>query len=83
MAIELTGPQQQALDAQQEQPLRVVDPRTLAAYVLLPAPLYDRVRELLDQEEDRALREAWQQTAATARRNWLSDNPVSRLTARG
>ena len=49
MTIELTQEQQQAIDALGEPP-RVVDPRTKAQYVLIPAEDYEAVREALDEE---------------------------------
>ena len=51
MSIQLTPQQQQALDAQGGgHPRPVIDPRTNAAYVLVPEGDYDAVRELLDEE---------------------------------
>lgn len=56
MPIELTKQQQQALDSLRETP-RVVDPRTGAADVLVPAADYETVREVLeDEERQRAIR---------------------------
>ena len=45
--IELTEPQQQALDTAPSPP-RVVDPRTNRTYVLVAVELYDRLKNLLD-----------------------------------
>ena len=57
MSIELTDQQQHAVDALGEKPARLVDPRTNAAYVLLPAEIYESVREILDDEkQQKALR---------------------------
>jgi hypothetical protein len=57
MPIELTEQQQRTLDAAQEVPLTVVDPRTNAAYVLIPAGDYEAVREVLeDDRQQRAIR---------------------------
>ncbi len=50
--IELTSAQHDALSATHVQPVRVVDPRNNAAYVLLPAAQYDTVREILDDERE-------------------------------
>ncbi len=50
MPIELTKQQQQSLDTAAEVPPRVVDPRTSASYVLIPAGDYEAVREVLDDE---------------------------------
>jgi hypothetical protein len=57
MPIELTEQQQQCLDAADELPPRVVDPRTRTAYVLISAREYETVREILEDEtEQRAIR---------------------------
>lgn len=50
MSIELTAQQQQALDLQAEAPLRVIDPRSNAAYYLIPAEDYEALREQLEEE---------------------------------
>ena len=50
MGIELTEQQQRALDSTEQEPPRVVDPRTNAHYVLIPESDYDSVRELLEEE---------------------------------
>lgn len=51
MTIQLTPQQQQMLDNHEGQLPRVVDPRTNAAYVLVPEEDYNEIREVL--EEDR------------------------------
>lgn len=51
----------EAVRTSEDQPLRLTDPETNSEYVLLPAELYDQVRELfyehstLTQDERRAL----------------------------
>jgi hypothetical protein len=50
MDIQLTPQQQQALDAQAEGLPRVIDPRTNAAYILVPETDYETMRELLEDE---------------------------------
>jgi hypothetical protein len=50
MSIVLTEQQQQALDVQAEQPARIIDPRSNAAYYLVAAPDYELIRELLEEE---------------------------------
>lgn len=63
MPIELTEQQQRALDTLGETPAQVIDPRTTAAYVLVPVSDYEEFREWLDDErQQRAMR-------AVARRN--------------
>jgi PHD/YefM family antitoxin component YafN of YafNO toxin-antitoxin module len=57
MAIPLTKEQQQAIDSAGATPPQVVDPRTSAAYVLIPADEYETVREALAEERrQRAIR---------------------------
>jgi hypothetical protein len=50
MAIRLTEQQQRALDSTDAQPPEVVDPRTNAAYVLIPLTEYEAVREIVEDE---------------------------------
>ena len=51
MGIELTREQQEALDHHGRRPQRVVDPRTQAAYILVPEEEYTAMRQLLDDEQ--------------------------------
>lgn len=50
MNIQLTPQQQQTLDAQAQGLPCVIDPRSNAAYVLVPEADYETVRELLAEE---------------------------------
>ena len=57
MAIRLTEQQQHALDSTDAQPPQVVDPRTNAAYVLIPLSDYQAVSEIVeDERRQRAIR---------------------------
>jgi len=57
MAIQLTEPQQKALDLAGPAPPEVIDPRTNSTYVLVPTEDYETVREILDDERrQRAIR---------------------------
>lgn len=59
MAIHLTEQQQRALDSTNAELPRVVDPRTNAAYVLIPLTEYEAVREIVeDERRQRAIRKA-------------------------
>ncbi len=49
MAIEVTREQLHAAD---QAPVRVTDPETQREYVLVPAGLYDRLHEIVDDEFD-------------------------------
>jgi hypothetical protein len=50
MTIELTPEQQEAMEQQGRGPQRVVNPRTRAAYVLVPEYEYAEMRKLLEDE---------------------------------
>ena len=50
MSIALTPEQQQAIDTSPEHLLCLTDPRTSAAYVLMPADQYESVRDVLEDE---------------------------------
>jgi len=57
MVIELTEQQQRALDSAGSTPPQVVDPRTEAEYVLIPAAEYESVREIIeDERQQKAIR---------------------------
>lgn len=57
MAIRLTQQQQQALDSTDAELPQVVDPRTNAAYVLIPVTEYEAFREIVeDEKRQRAIR---------------------------
>jgi hypothetical protein len=53
--IELTEQQQQAVDTNPE--LRLIDPRTQKAYVLVGADVYERFRGLLAEDEGLDMRQ--------------------------
>ena len=50
MSIPFTLQQQQALDQQGNELPRMIDPRTNAAYVLVPEAEYESIRDLLEDE---------------------------------
>ncbi|MCI0465350.1 MAG: hypothetical protein L0Z62_51170 [Gemmataceae bacterium] len=52
--IELTEQQQQHLAERHEYPPRVFNPRTQETFVLLHAEMYERVRAILEEEDDLA-----------------------------
>src|SRR5437867_4080275 len=51
MSLELSEEQRRALDASPEAPLRLIDPRTREAYVLLRADQYENLRTLLPDND--------------------------------
>jgi hypothetical protein len=57
LPIRLTEQQQRVLDATDAQPPQVIDPRTNAAYALIPLTEYEAVREIVeDERRQRAIR---------------------------
>ena len=57
MTIQLTEEQQRAVDSEGAPFTQVVDPRTRAAYVLIPVDDYETVREiLLDERQQKSIR---------------------------
>ena len=50
MSIQLTPQQQKVLDSQEDDPPRVIDPRTNTSYILLREADYESIRELLEDE---------------------------------
>jgi len=52
MTPEMNEELQQAIDAQSSSPPRVVDPRTKKAYVLVAAEQYERIKALLEQDDN-------------------------------
>ena len=65
MSIQLTEEQQQAMDSAGAQPPQVVDPRTGAAYILVPVEDYETVREVLGEERgQKAIRKVALRNAA-------------------
>jgi acyl-CoA reductase-like NAD-dependent aldehyde dehydrogenase len=75
MAIELSVPQLQALDAQRGEMLRIVDPRNRLEYVMVPAAVFECVKEMVEEAEDKALEEAWLKTSTETRCKWVEENP--------
>ena len=50
MSIQLTPRQQKVLDSQQDNPPRVIDPRTNTSYILVREADYESIRELLEDD---------------------------------
>jgi hypothetical protein len=53
--IELTEAQRQAIAVSDESSPTVIDPQTKAAYVLLRRELYERLQDLLDEDDARLM----------------------------
>lgn len=50
--IELSEQQQLALANRQDEPLQLIDPRTKQTYVLLPREVFERVKNVLEDEDE-------------------------------
>ncbi len=55
-------------------PIEIADPQTGAAYILLRADVYERMRALVEAEEARQEQEAWSRLARKARDQWAREN---------
>lgn len=55
-------------------PIEIADPQTGAAYILLRADVYERMRVLVEAEEARREQEAWSRLARKARDQWAREN---------
>jgi PHD/YefM family antitoxin component YafN of YafNO toxin-antitoxin module len=71
----LTPELRQAVELAGDQPVMITDPQTNAAYVLLKADVYKRMREILEEEEDRREKDAWSRVGRKARSEWSKENP--------
>ena len=73
MTLELTKDLQQIIDADPHAAPRMVDPRTNKAYVLVSAEQYERIKALLEQDDN--LSDTYPaQMAAAMRAGW--DDPA-------
>jgi hypothetical protein len=68
----ITPELRQAVDAAGDEPVRLEDPETHRAYVLLKAEVYDRIREDLEDERHRA---AFRDAGLRSATRWMKENP--------
>jgi hypothetical protein len=73
MSMELTEQQQQALDSQNEDPPRIIDPRTQECYVLVRAEVFDRLKAMLYDDGPPSDEEKSRQLAASGERAGWAD----------
>ncbi len=71
----LTPELRQAVELAGDKPVELTDPETNVAFVLLKADVYRRMREILDEEEDRREKDAWSKLGRKARSEWAKENP--------
>jgi hypothetical protein len=65
--------QQNALDAQPDIPLRIVDPRTNTTYVLLPLQRYEKIKALFEEDPMSDAEKRLQLAESARRAGW--DDP--------
>lgn len=75
MTVELSDELREALGADPPEPVRLVDSRTNATFVVLPAEEYARIQALLDDAHDEQVQKAWLEMASRTRRAWVLENP--------
>jgi hypothetical protein len=63
MSIELTEEQRQAVKETKESPLRIIDPTTQIAYFLVRAEEFQRMQQLLNENDVRAMEPFWAELA--------------------
>ena len=73
MNIELTEEQRQAVSNGEAVHLPV--PEIGGTVVVLRAEQYERLRELLEEEEDRKMQEAWLKASHESAVSWMKENP--------
>jgi hypothetical protein len=66
---------EQRLSLEREGALKLLDPHTKAVYVLVRQELYERVRALIAEAEDRDLQEAWLKASQASAAAWMKENP--------
>jgi hypothetical protein len=63
LSIELTEEQRQAVQETKESPLRLIDPATKMACVLVRAEEFQRMQQLLNENDVRAMEPYWAELA--------------------
>lgn len=71
----ITPEQRRAAAEAGDKPVELADPQTGDSYVLVRADVFRRMRELLEDGEDRLGHEAWAALARKARGRWAAENP--------
>ena len=71
----ITPEQRQAVAEAGDSPVELAEPQTGTAYVLVRADVYRRMRERLEEDEDRREHQAWAKLARKAREQWARENP--------
>ena len=70
----ITPEQRLALAEAGDSPIEVADPKTGDAFILVRAEVYRRMRDLLEEKEERREKDAWSNLARKARNQWAGEN---------
>jgi hypothetical protein len=73
MTIQLTDAQREAV--KNGEAVHIPAPEAGGDVVLLRAEQYQRLRELLEDDQDRKTREAWLQASHEGAVSWMKENP--------
>jgi hypothetical protein len=71
----ITPEQRRQIEEAGGEPVRLEDPETRAEYVLLKADVYDRLRQLVEDDTDRQEQDALLERSRRNRLAWLKENP--------
>lgn len=71
----ITPDQSRAAAEAGDAPVELADPQTGDSFILVRADIFRRMRDLLEDREDRLEHEAWATLGRTARDQWATENP--------
>jgi hypothetical protein len=71
----ITPDQRRAAAEAGDAPIELADPQTGDSFILVRADVFRRMRELLEDREDRLEHEGWAASARRARGRWAAENP--------
>jgi hypothetical protein len=71
----ITPDQRRAVSEAGDAPVELADPQSGDSFVLMRADVYRRMREQLDERDDRLEHEAWTSLARKSRGRWAAENP--------
>jgi hypothetical protein len=71
----LTPELRQAIEQAGDAPVEITDPQTNTTYYLVRADIYNRMQEIMEDDEDRREKDAWAKHGRKARSEWAKENP--------
>ncbi len=70
----ITPERRQAVAEAGDLPVELADPQTGDAFVLVRAEVFQRMRELIEEDEDLRDKQAWGKLARKVREQWAGEN---------